>query len=228
MVLFLDHTSDRQKEAMNLSSLSHNQLIRLLANEPQDGHAWREFIRRFQPYLAAVVKRECVKLGYRPGLMALDDILQDVYFKLLKNEGEAFRTFKGQYENTIWRFLEVAAMRVVYNHRRRDNAVKRPRIAGDIARERLGDLLDLFPDKNAEDEVNRIMMELAVAECLKRIGKKLRHAERDIRIIVLYLFYGMSAESIAELPEINLSFQSVFRIIADLKERLKSGLNSEN
>jgi len=228
MALFFDDAFDRQKGAMNLSSLSHNQLIRLLANEPHDYRVWSEFIRRYQPYLAAVIKRECVKLVYKTGLTKLEDILQDVYLKLLKNNGEAFRTYKGQYENTIWRFLEVSAMRVVYNHRRHDNAIKRPRIVGDIARERMGDLLDLFPDKNATDEVNRIMMELAIEECLKRISKKLRHPERDIRIFMLYLFYGMSAESIAALPEINLSFQSVFRIIADIKGHLGNCLNSED
>ncbi len=205
---------------MSLSSLSHNQLIRLLANEPRNNKAWIEFMRRYQDYLAGVIKRECQKLGYKEGLSRLDDLLQDIYTKLFRNDGEAFRTYRGQFENTIWPFLEIVAIRVVYNDKRRTDADKRPRIARDVAPGRIGDVLDLFPDKNAEDEINRIMMTLAIEECLKRMSKKLRHSIRDIRILKLYLYDGLSAESIAELPEIRLSSQSVFRIIADIKARL--------
>ena len=220
MALFLDDTFDRQKGVMNLSSLNHNQLIRLLGNEPRNHKAWTEFMRRYRSYLAAVIVRECQRLRYQDGLSQLDDLLQEVYVKLFNNNGEAFRTYKGQYENTIWQFLEIVAMRVVYNDWRKINARKRPRIARDLAPERVGDLLDLFPDKNAEDELNRLMMMLAIEDCFKRIAQKLRHPERDIRIFKLYLYDGMSAESIAELPEIKLSPQSVFRIIAEIKGRL--------
>lgn len=227
MALILDHASDRQKSAMNLSALSHNQLIRHMASHPHDNQAWCEFVRRFQPYLIAVIKRECLKLGYQKGLTKIDDILHDVYLRLLKNECEAFRTFRGEQENAILAFLQTAAVRVVLNHLRYDKAQKRPRMTDAIAHKRAADLFDLFPDKNSEDEANRIVIELAILQCLKRIGKRLRHPERDIRIFVLYLFYGMNAESIAELPEINLSSQSVFRIIADIKANLGNCLNTE-
>lgn len=227
MALFLDHASDRQKAAMNFSALSHNQLIRYMGNHPHDNGAWSEFIRRFRPYLIAVIKRECLRLGYHKGLTKIEDLLQEVYLRLLKNEGEAFRTFRGQFENAIVLFLTIVAVRVVRNHRRSENARKRPRITENIAREHTGDLLDLFPDNNSEDEANRILMELAILQCLKCISKKLSHPERDIRIFILYLFDGMSAESIAALPEIDLAVQSVFRVIADIKGRLGNCLNVE-
>jgi RNA polymerase sigma factor (sigma-70 family) len=220
MSLLLDNAFDRQKEAMRLSALSHNQLIRLLGNEPRNNGAWEEFVRRYRDYLAGVIKRECQKLEYKAGLSQMDDLLQEIYVKLFKNEGAAFRTYRGQFENTIWQFLEIVAVRVVLNHKRKTEANKRPRITRDIAPNRIGDVLDLFPDKNAEDETNRIMMMLAIEECLQRTSAKLRHPVRDLRIFKLYLYDGLSAESIAELPEIKLSQQSVFRILADLKERL--------
>lgn len=212
---------------MDLSSFSHNQLIRLLANEPRNNDAWIEFIRRYENYLGSVILRECRKLRYDRGVSNLEDLIQDVYVKLFKNSGEAFQTYKGQYENTIWQFLEIVAIRVVYNDQRRTNARKRPHITRDIAQNRTEDILNLFPDKNAADEINRIMMVLAIEECFKCLGKKLRQGARDIRIFKLYLYDGMNAESIAALPEISLSPQSVFRIIADVKNRLGNCLNAE-
>lgn len=215
---------------MDLTSHSHNQLMRLLANEPFDNEAWTEFIRRYREYIACVVSRECRRLRFEEGLTQVEDLTQEVYKKLLNNEGEAFRTYKGQFENTIWQFLEIVAVRVAYNEWRKNNARKRPPQRArlrDIPPERNVDLLDLFPDKNAEDETSRIMMVLTIDECLKRIGSKLRHAERDLRIFKLYLYDGMSADDIAALPEIGLSPQSVFRIIKDIKDRLAKCLSAD-
>lgn len=223
MALFLDEAFDRQKGAMNLSSLSHNQLIRLLANEPHNEAAWKEFVRRFRGFLAGIIKRECEKLRHQEGLANLDDLLHEVYLKLLKNECEAFRTYRGEYENAIWPFLEIAARRVVLNDWRKLNARKRPPGAKrlrELAPERLTDLLDLFPDKDTANELDRMLMEIAIEQCLQMMSKKLRHATRDIRVFQLYLYEGMNAETIAALSEINLSSQSVFRIIADIKDRL--------
>ncbi len=223
MALFLDEAFDRQKGAMNLSSLSHNQLIRLLANEPYNQAAWKEFTERFDGFLAGVIKRECEKLRHREGLANFGDLLHDVYLKFLKDECEAFRTYRGQHENSIWPFLEIAARRVVLNDWRKLNARKRPPGAKrlrELVPERIADLLDLFPDKDATNELDRLLMEIAIEQCLHAMSKKLRHAARDIRVFHLYLYEGMNAETIAALPEINLSSQSVFRIIADIKERL--------
>lgn len=215
---------------MDLKSYSHNQLMRLLANEPHNNKAWGEFTRRYQEYLACVIARECRKLRHEDGLTHIDDLIQEVYKKLLKNEGEAFQTYKGQFENTIWQFLEIVAVRVAYNDWRKNNARKRPPQQArlrEAAPNSNGDWLDLFPDANAAEEMDYELLLLTVEDCLKHIGAKLRHPDRDIRIFKLHLYDGLNAESIAELPEIGLSSQSVFRIIKDVKDRLAKCLRAD-
>lgn len=230
MALFFENPSKSPMVVMDLKSYSHNQLIRLMANKPYNNDAWAEFVRRYQTYLACVIARECRKLRYEDGLAHCDDLIQEVYKKLLNNEGEAFQTYKGQFENTIWQFLEIVAIRVAYNDWRKNNARKRPPQKArlrEAAPNRNGDLLDLFPDANSAEEIDYELLVLAVEDCLKHIGAKLRHPERDLRIFKLHLYDGMNAESIAALPEIGLSPQSVFRIIKYVNDRLAKCLRTE-
>lgn len=231
MALFFENPSKSSMVVMDLKSYSHNQLMRLLANEPYHNAAWTEFIRRYQDYLACVIARKCRKLRYEDGLTHIEDLIQEVYKKLLNNEGEAFQTYKGQFENTIWQFLEIAALRVAYNDWRKQNARKRPPQKArlrEVAPNRDGDLLELLPDTNTANEFDYELLLLTIEDCLKHISVKLRHADRDLRIFKLYLYDGINAESIAELPEIGLSPQSVFRIIKDVKDRLAKCLSADD
>ncbi len=233
MTLLLDNAPEARRTDMNLKDFSHNQLIRLLSNEPRNEPAWREFYRRFHKYISLTILRTCQQIGHREGALHTEDLAQEVYAKLVKNDAQALKKFKGRYENAIIKYLAIAATRVALNSYREAQAKKRPSsqkrrdLDWEIAAGRIKDAVELSPNFATLDDENRIVLILSIEQCLERICKAFRSGARDVLIFKYYLYAEMNAESIAMLPDVRLSFQRTFGIIAVIKKRLQKCLKSE-
>lgn len=214
--------------------LTNNELVKFIAQEQRNEHAWREFLSRFQQHICCTVHRECQWLGHNQGLAYLQDLVQEVYKKLLQNHCEALQQFKGRYENSILRFLEIIAIRIVQNDYRRDTARKRPP-AGKmiplneprwkIPDERAVEMSEIIPAKI--QEVSQFELVEEIEHCLRKILRGNRHEQRDKLIFKYYLYRGINAEHIALLPDINLSGQRVFGIIREIKQKLRKCLGEK-
>ena len=96
------------------SELSPVELVRECAGA-RDTELWAEFIRRFQPVIAAAVLRTARQRG-EPSRQLLDDLIQDTYLKLCENESRLLRSFQPRHEDSIYGYLKVVAANVVHDH----------------------------------------------------------------------------------------------------------------
>jgi len=99
--------------------LTNKELVRLLANDPCNEAAWREFLNRFHRHICRTLNRECGRIGYSQGDMLIQDLAQEVYQKLVKNNCNALKEHKGSHENSIFKYLEIIALRTAYSNYRK-------------------------------------------------------------------------------------------------------------
>src|SRR5262249_53005685 len=87
----------------------------LRSNEEE---AWGEFLRRFQPLLAAVAART-IRRWARPSAALVDDLVQSSLRKIFDNNCRAMRGFRWLHDNSFRGFLKVVASNVVQDHFRK-------------------------------------------------------------------------------------------------------------
>ncbi len=85
------------------SDLSSVQLVRKCAGS-NNADAWAEFIRRFQPVIAAAVLRTARLFGEPPRHL-LDDLVQDTYLKLCEDNSRLLRSFEPRGDESIFGYL---------------------------------------------------------------------------------------------------------------------------
>ncbi len=214
---------------MDFTALSHNQLMAFLAQHPREERAWRDYLRRFDRFVHAKVNQECEK-GRISLAIELEDLVWEVHEKVLKS----LRIYVGKFDNSIFDYLAIISANTVKNHFRYETAASRPPhnksvplnrpIAAGDERRTIGDILGTPPQEN--DSTVWELQE-TIKACLRRILQDGRHARRDLFIAVMRFILDMKAEQIAEHPEINLSHQSVHRIINELRPKLQQCLKAE-
>ena len=74
--------------------------------------AWEDFVSRFAPSLAAVCRRMLQRSGRPSGLQETEDLLQDVFLHMLKDNLQALRDYAGRSSPEAY-LRAVAACRVL-------------------------------------------------------------------------------------------------------------------
>jgi len=70
-------------------------------------------MRRFHPYICSVVARELRQHDWRVEAEAKERMIQQIYGRLLANSAQALAAYRGREENSVYRYLEIIAIRVV-------------------------------------------------------------------------------------------------------------------
>lgn len=220
------------------NEFSHNELIRHLANNPGDERAWVVFVERYDDRIRCAISRQVQRLRYAQNLSPLKDLAQQVYCKLLVKNCKALREFDGRYDNSIFKYLEVIAIRIVLTDFLKatngKNSPERGFIAfdgehNDYFEEHAATLKDLLPDDAATKAFDWFELRDEVEYHLRKILKHSRHTERDGRVFRYRYFIGLEPEQIGKLPDVNLSYKRVMNIlneiIKELKRRMGGGEN---
>jgi len=176
--------------------------------------AWTEFVRRFQPVIASVILRVVRHYGVTDFAM-VDDLIQETYCRLCRDNCKAIRQFENRSEDAIFRFLKVVAGSVAIDYFRARRTYKRRGEMADLAEEALSHTA-ATSDIASEDAL--LLEEVAV--CLKRITT----SSRDELIFWLYYRQGFTAKDIAALPGIGLSAKGVESSIHRLVQALREGI----
>lgn len=212
---------------MDLKTLSNTNLVKLCAQEPRDERTWTEFYARFDDYIRLMIGRECRQKNL-PHDKVFDDLVQDVYLRVVQKNCKALWNFKAATENSIYTYLAVIAHNVVCGYLVREGAQKRPHNvasldapvpgAQDDGELRLIDTIasaEPAPDADLERESER----QEVKRLLDRIITGKTRA-RDKLIFTLYWFEKFSPEQIAAHCGIDLSVKRIINIISEIKKRL--------
>jgi RNA polymerase sigma-70 factor (ECF subfamily) len=192
---------------MDPRKLTDEELVRLLlATRDEDlrGELWVEFWHRFQPVIARTVRRRIVRYTRWVDPDWVDDLVQDMFLKLCKDDFKVLRNFEFRHENALRALLKVMAANLAEDDIRKKNSDKE---GGGQQPENIDDLPQPPSDRSSavDSMLNNLRMN-EIETCLQQRNDEPNFA-RDHKIFWLYYRDGFTANEISELPDIG--FKSV-------------------
>lgn len=192
---------------MDPRKLTDEELVRLLlATRDEDLRAelWVEFWRRFQPVIARTVRRRIARYTRWVDHGWVDDLVQDTFLKICKDEFKILRNFEFRHENALRALLKVMAANVVEDDIRKKNSEKE---GGGQQPENIDNLTQPPSDRSrgVQSMLNNLRMN-EIENCLQQ-RKSEPNFVRDHKIFWLYFRDGFTANEISEFPDIG--FKSV-------------------
>ena len=200
---------------MDPRKLSTEELLRLLLttrDEDLRAKLWVEFWRCFQPVTAGVIVKRIFRHIKRVDRELVEDLVQETFFKICRNDFKTLRNFKFQHENALHGFLKVVAANLVEDYFRKKELPSDGEEDMEVVPAPPG---PLPPDK-------RILIQ-EVETCLQQLADEPNFA-RDSKIFWLYYRDGYTAQAISQLPDIGLTVKGVestlLRLIKWLRDKL--------
>ncbi len=171
-----------------------------------DSDAWSEFIERYRRLIYSAIHRVNGRYGGEWDETALDELFEEALYKLLRNNGRALKSWKGQSKLETWIY------RIV-----RNVGIDRMRKEG-----RRGEVAELVEDRSAaagagdgaasrrENRDLRISLEQAIDRAL---------TTREALAVKLIYFEGFTYREIAERLGLTVGAVSglVYRALAKLR-----------
>lgn len=187
----------------------------LIENCLQDrgGEAWREFMRRFQPLIAAVVSRT-VRRWSMPNRSLVDDLAQSTLRKLCENNFRAISSFRWLHDNSFRGFLKVVASNVVQDHFRK---YPPSRVEEDLE--------EVGPEPfRVEAFSNRVELDTLLDKlirCLEKLLSSEADATKHVAMFLLYYKHGLTANEISRLYQLTVKTveNTLLRLVRMAKAR---------
>ncbi len=215
---------------MDVKRLKNTELIKLCANDSSNHIAWFEFRSRFDERIWRVIIGEMKSRGIRSQVKeTAEDLVQEVYNKLIMDDRKALHNFKGNSENSIFLYLTVIARNVVRNLIAYNEAQKRPnvdksldepiRISDEWFVTTLKDLIQLPQSEMEEmDDIEELKHKV---DCILNAALKGKNKDRDKMILKLHLYEQLTPEEVVEYLQDHLSKKSVLNIISKGLQKLR-------
>ena len=209
------------------SHLSSAELVRKCAGSG-DTEAWAEFIRRFQPVIAAAVLRTARHFGEPPREL-IDDLTQETYLKLCEDSSRMLRSFQPRHEDAMFGYLKVVAANVVYDHFKSALAGKR----GASQTEAMTEVVQIDPKTAGADGAAAIYRTLQLKQIDHILTQVTTGKDQRKKRTIFWLRHqqGLTASEIAALPSIGLSTEGVesvlLRLTTMIRRHMTAGLRSE-
>ncbi len=117
----------RQFRLTDVKGASSPDLLRECGHRLTDPELWEEFQRRFQRRIFLYLLRAChISSGRQDRIReVILDLAQDVYVRLVQNDGRILQSFRGKSEFAVKAFLARITSSVVVDHFRYHMAEKR-------------------------------------------------------------------------------------------------------
>jgi RNA polymerase sigma-70 factor (ECF subfamily) len=207
---------------MDPRKLSAQELVRFCLAS-RDQALWVEFVRRFQPLIAGVTVKSIFRhTGRAANRSLVDDLVQDTFLKMCRNDFKILRKFEFRHENALHGFLKVVTAHVVEDDFRKKNSVKEGGGRGEEDLEQF-QLIIPAPSDSPESMERRILFEEVKARLQELAAEP--NFTRDSTIFWLYYRDGLTAQAISQLPGIGLTVKGVestlLRLIKWLRDKLK-------
>jgi len=229
---------------VNLERISNRKLVRRLVTAGPEDPAWHEFINRFQERIRLIAHRAFVtgverNSGLDTGRASefVEDLIQDVFVRLIDGDRRALSRFQGRSESSIFKYLHSIATNLVRDHFKKLRAQRS--IPGPIS---LSAPLRT-PDGRSEgltlgDRVAGSVLnpEAAVesAELRRRIAAAVERASRGSAsnrnrlIFRLFFVEGLTMDEITSIRAIGLSRSGVEKVIRKTRKAVQKILSEED
>lgn len=196
---------------------STRELLDSCARSPEAG-AWRDLVHRCGPVIEAGVRRALRRAGQEePDFGTVEDLVQEVYCRLLERGGRRLRSFRGSTEAQARIWLRCLAQRVACDLLRAAGAAKRGRGLTVTPGHRIG---GSPADATACPE--RRFLGRERLRHLTRGWRRLAGGEREARILRLVFFGGLTSREVSEASGGSLSPSSVDSVVFRFRKRLEA------
>ena len=210
------------KEAYD-GEIPSSDLLRRCGHRLTDIELWDEFQKRFQRRIFLYLLRACrVTRGQQDELREVVlDLAQEVYVRLVQNDGRILRSFRGQTEFAVKAFLARIATSVVADHFRYQMAEKRQAqvISIDQARENVETSRVAGTDFD-EQAIGAVLSWIDIDRVLRSDGDR-RNAARNFLIFKLHYVDGFTSAELSEFPGFALSVSGVEAVLNRIRKRLR-------
>ena len=172
--------------------------------------AWTAFVQRFQPVIASSVARVVRRYG-PPSPALIDDLIQETYLRLCKDNCRSLRDFQARHDEAIFGYLKVIATSVALDHFRARTTQKR---SGEVE------------DDGSHIEKAASSSTVEQSTLLNQLDERLAATEtqRDRTIFWLYYRQGYTAKDIASMPNLGLTQKGVESCIYRLTQLLRNAV----
>ena len=198
-------------------------LVRECGEKLTDPELWPRFQARFQGLIFTYIMRSLRLRFIREDVEDIvPDLAQEVYLKLLQNDGRILRSFKGTTEFSVRAFLTTISASVVLDYQRRTMSNKRSaqiipidsaRI--ELERKKTVDTQDLGPS-----QFDSILSWIDIERVVQGDPDQ-KNAQRNALIFQLHYINGLESGEIARFPGFGLTDSGVQAILARLRKKIQ-------
>ena len=168
-------------------------------------------MRRFQPLIASSIARVVRRYG-APSPALIDDLIQDTYLRLCKDNCRNLREFRAQHDDAIFGYLKVIATSVALDHFR-----------ARTTRKRRGEMPNDGSGIEASISSNSIEQSTLILELEAHVAAN--ESERDRTIFALYYRQGFTSRDIASIPGLGLTQKGVEASIYRMTQALRTAIH---
>ncbi len=212
----------RETRSGEMENPNEAQLLRHCAQRGNE-RAWSEFIQRFGGQLQATVRYSLRRCGEAPSTDGVEELLQEVYCRLLENDGRHLRDCRGERDSEIAAYLARIAETVVRDQFRRRRALKRGGNCPVVRQIDKADSMATPFDTRGCPERRALARShlLALFERYRAQGPR-RRQERNLQVLLWSLVEGWTSREIAAALPGRPSPSSVNSLLYRLRRRLAS------
>jgi RNA polymerase sigma factor (sigma-70 family) len=192
-------------------------LMRECGKDLQNAQLWEEFYSRFRRKILLYLLRAYRMLGgpFDEFARYADDWVQDVFTKLLQNDGRVICSFRGTTELSVYAFLGSIAVSVVADQLRSQRALRR---AAQVVP--LDEVQGVSASSADTDAQLSALLQVIDVERALRADEESKNPERDLLIFKLHFVEGLSAREIASMPALKLTTSGLEKVLTRVRTRL--------
>jgi RNA polymerase sigma factor (sigma-70 family) len=203
------------------SKIPSSELLRECGQKLTDRHLWAVFQERFQrPIFLYLLRALKYHSKHEDVDQLVGDLTQEVYVRLVQNEGRVLRNFRGDSDISVMAFLGRVCSGVVTDYlrrefgkqRSRDNVVSIEEVREMAEARRTGDRNEL----DFESIISVIDIEKVIAN-----DPDVKNAQRNALIFQLHYKDGLTAKEIAGFPVFDLNTSGVEAVLVRLRKRIR-------
>lgn len=187
-----------------------------------DKSSWDEFVQQFTRLIYHAIYKTLQRHGYKLMPDLVDDLHQEVFLSLLKNDAAKLKGFQWRNGCSLATWLTVVSRNIAVDFIRRDSKYKSREIsidaesAGSGKGDASGSLLDALPDASDTPE-----KEIASKEAVEVIRKAITELPpQDRKLLELLYFEDWSPDEAARL--LNKTVEAVYMQKKRASEKLKT------
>ena len=199
-------------------------LVRECGEKLTDRELWRQFQERFQRLIFTYVMRSLQLRRVQDDVTGIvPDLAQEVYLRLVQNEGRALRLFKGSTEFSVRAFLAKISASVVRDYQRhamRDKRGGQVIPIDDVTAAELKRKKSIDVPEFDSSQLSAILAWIDMERIIEGDPDR-KNARRNALIFQLHYLDGLECEEIARFPGFELTGTGVQTILARLRKRIQ-------